>query len=498
MATTTVDPPAGPKIVKGTHGGARPGAGREPKPETVEKRARVAAATQEEAQQSNWEWIAAIPKANWGNKLTCYAHRTAPLIDLGSGKPVAIEIISHPFDLTYILKTHGSGGYRFDFSVIPEDGSKQTRIKQFYETVFDVRYPPRIPYGTWVDDARNKDWEWAKPALLEEAAKLGQQSQQQPNSLGDLLDIQLKLKELNGGNPDTTGMAAILVQLLSNQDPAKQLEMTKTVMEMAEGKRPPADTGMSLVVEVLREQLRSVQEDLRALRSVPPPDPFGGVKPVLELLSNLGVNIGGPAGRSNPGDTLATTLGDIATKVIDKGADLAPLIVQAYQFGKQKDLEIAIHGQPTQTRGAQPWAYNPNAPAVAAPQPQPAPTPATVVNTAPLPDQPMTAQTLFLKYRGLIESIFPFLQDHFKRTNGDEFREWFIESKGTDTWAAFKKDATPELLVQLISMTPANIKAVFSPDEKVREFFEDMLDEEGAEQRESVDDNIEEGDGQDV
>src|SRR5580698_1968035 len=108
MATTTTAPPAGPQVVKDGRGGARPGSGRTPKPETVEKRQKIATATTEEA-QTTWEWIAAVPKANWQNKLICYLHRTAPIIDLGSGKSSAIEIIAHPFDLTYILKTHGSG-----------------------------------------------------------------------------------------------------------------------------------------------------------------------------------------------------------------------------------------------------------------------------------------------------------------------------------------------------------------------------------------------------
>jgi len=362
--------------------------------------------------------------------------------------------------------------------------------------LLDQRYPPKIAYGTWIDDPRNAEWAWAKPALLEEAAKLaGPQSQ--GNSLGDLLDIQLKLKELNGDKDP--GMAAILVQLLSNQDPAKQVEMTKTLMEMAEGKRAPADTGMTLVVEVLREQLRSVQEDLRSLRSQGPPDPFSGVKPVLELLTNLGVNIGGnqaPA-KSNPGDTIVSTLGDIASKVVDKIADYTPIIVDAYKFGKDRDYQIAVHGQQPQRPNARPWAYDPNAP-----QPMPVTQttqaqPVPVTQTAPLPppaDQPMNPQTLYLKYKPLIESIFPFLQDHFKRTNGDEFREWFIESKGTDLWAAFKKDATPELLSQLVSMTPPHIKEVFSPAEAVHVFFSDMLDEEGAEARDQDPDEGEQTD----
>jgi hypothetical protein len=496
MATTTVDTPAGPRVVRTNPASAQNGKlGGRPRSDGKPPGSVPKPATAPLDDEHFWEELDSTPKDVWNQRI-CYLWRTAPILDLsGGGKPITVDKIGHPFDAAYILNTHGSGGYRFDISEIPKDGSKQRRIRQSYQVLINQQYPPKIAYGTWLDDPRNAEWAWCRPALLEEAGKLAAAQQQQPNSLGDLLDIQLKLKELNGDKPDNS-MTAVLVQLLSNQDPTKQLELTKAMMEMADSKRSSGgETAMALVVQILREQLQSVQEDLRAMRSQGPPDPFSGVKPVLELLSNLGVNIGGAAPRSNPGDTLATTLGDIATKVIDKGADLAPLIIQAYQFGKQKDLEIAVHGkkEPPQTNPERPWEFKANAPPAVAPPQQPAP--AEVVQSVP---QPMTPQGLFLKYKGLIESIFPFLQDHFKRTNGDEFREWFIESKGTDTWSAFKKDATPELLIQLIGMTPQNIKDVFTPPEAVQAFFHDMLDEEGADARDSVDDNIEEGDGQDA
>jgi len=497
MAVTTIDNSA-PETPKRKHvatgqkppGGARPGAGH---PVTNGNGSKSSTEPAPLGEGSFWEWTDNLPREAWSQNLIAYLWRCGPLIDTGNGKPTSIAKLSQAFDVNFILENYGSGLYRIDVcETPPAPGQKGKCIRRSYENVLDMKYPPKIPMGTWIDDPRNASWQWCKPDLEAEAESRKAQPPQQSNTLGDLLDIQLKLKELNGDKPDNS-MTAVLVQLLSNQDPTKQLELTRAMMEMADSKRSSGgETAMALVVQILREQLQSVQEDLRAMRSAGPPDPFSGVKPVLELLSNLGVNIGGAAPRSNPGDTLATTLGDIATKVIDKGADLAPLIIQAYQFGKQKDLEIAVHGkkEPPQTNPDRPWEFKANA--VAPPEQQQQPAPAEVVQSIP---QPMTPQGLYLKYKGLIQSIFPFLQDHFKRTNGDEFREWFIESKGTDTWSAFKKDATPELLIQLIGMTPQNIKDVFAPPEAVQAFFHDMLDEEGADARDSVDDNIEEGDG---
>ena len=491
MATTTVDPPAGPQVVKDGRGGARPGSGRRPKPETVEKRARVVAATQESG-PSTWEWLDSVPKANWQDKLICYLWRTAPIIDLGTGKAASIERITHPFDLTYILKTHGSGGYRFDISEIPPDGSKQTRVRQFYENIFDVRYPPRIPFGTWVDDPRNTDWAWARPALMEEAAKQTPSAAQTPaEALVDYLDVATKVKELSGGN-DNPSLTSVVIKMLENsqtalrdyQDPTKQMATLKMLTEFAGGGKKE-DGSMALVVEILREELRSVREDLRAQRAQIPADPLqasmGMIKGVADLLGGFGVNIGGGGGgHMKTGDVIASTVGDIVTKIVDKAADLGPAIIGAYQFGKQKELEIAIHGQKP-AANPRPWEFQPGAPPPAA-TPAPISTaPPAAPPPAPLPTGPMTPQLLFAKWGNLIREIFPQLQDSFKHESGDDFRDWFLDRKGADLWAAFKKDATPELLTQLTQMAP-DLKVIFTPEDKVLLFFANMLDDEEEEE----------------
>ena len=180
------------------------------------------------------------------------------------------------------------------------------------------------------------------------------------------------------------------------------------------------------------------------------------------------------------GDVIASTVGDIVTKIVDKAADLGPAIIGAYQFGKQKELEIAIHGQKP-AANPRPWEFQPGAPPPAA-TPAPISTaPPAAPPPAPLPTGPMTPQLLFAKWGNLIREIFPQLQDSFKHESGDDFRDWFLDRKGADLWAAFKKDATPELLTQLTQMAP-DLKVIFTPEDKVLLFFANMLDDEEEEE----------------
>ena len=476
MATTTIGTETGPRVVKDGRGGSRPGSGR---PSNAEKLVNGTLPKPNgklvpEDDAHFWEWLDSIKPDEWQH-LICYLWRTAPIVDLsGGGKPITVEKIVHPFDATYIYKTHGSGGYRFDISQIPTDGSRQKRIRQSHQVLIDTRFAPRLSYGTWIDDPRNKDWEWAKPSLMEEAAQLASAGQpQQSNAVVDALELATKLKELSGGNADAT-MTGVVLQMLQNnqealrdyQDPGKQFATLKSLMEMATPKQAD-NSGMGLLVEILREELRSVREDLRAVRATPN-DPLSSFKGVLETLEGLGVNLRNP-GTAKGGNEIASIVGDVFSKVVDKASDLAPIIVEGYKFGKQRDLEMEALKQRQQQR---PWEYNAN---------QPAPVqPAAVapVPVAPLPDQPMTPQLLFTKYRILIMRVAPFLIDHYKNDRGgDAFREWLQETEGLNTWSAFASDATPEMLTEGIMADP-QAKFIFSDKDKVLQFFDEMLNPE--------------------
>jgi hypothetical protein len=502
MATTTTDPPTGPQAVPLPQ--KRP-VGR---PRKVNGAAESGPSITGQTEDSFWEWVDSIPKDDW-QYLIFYVWRTAPLVDLsGGGKPITVEKITRPFDANEIFKAHGSGGYRFDVARIPADGGRQTRIKQSFQTLIDIRFPPRIALGTWIDDPRNSDWLWAKPALIEEAGRLASASQPQQQSatsaVVDALDVVAKIKEISGGDADP-GMTGIVLQMLKSDreamrdynDPAKQLNTLKNLMEVAGSGSKGQDSTLTLIVQMLQEQNRELRQEMRDMRSAPPPDPLSTLKSTMEvfggMLSQFGINPGAMIGGKGKGEGVAEVVGDVLGKVVDKASDFIPVIAEAYKHGKDRDLAIAMQGgQQAQQQQRRPWEFQPPGVAAAQPISQPVAQAAQPIATpppAPLPNQPMTAQLLFAKYRVLIESVGPALLDHFKNEDGHVFREWLIDRKGHDLWAAFKADATAEMLTEGLMSTPQG-KALFHPEEKALAFFTDMLNDEGGDD----DDEGEEGD----
>jgi hypothetical protein len=491
MATTTQHPPAGPQAVLP---GKKPGPGRPPKPETVAAKARTEALVGAVAEDGSfWEWVDAVEPDDW-QWLIIYAWRIEPVIDLaGGGKPISIDKFTTHFDLKTILEVHGSGEYRFDVSVIPKDGARQKRIRQFYVPILDQRYPPRIALGAWIDHPRNERWKWAKAALQEEAANAAAQPQQS-NGIVDTLELFTKLQEISGGKADSSMTAVVLQMLQSNQealrnyqDPTKQFTTLKGLMDMAGGGKQQ-DSGMGMVLEIMRDELRATRAELAALRAQPPVNPVAQLKETLGVLQDLGMSVPGGGNGKAAGTGVTEAIVDVAGRVIDKLGDAVPAIVTAYQFGKQKEAEIAhINANAPKNR---PWEFGEGKPAPTAVVPQPATPQGPAPPQTPMEQGPMTAQRLFTKYALLIQQIGPILVDHFQNSDGAAFQDWFIHRKGADTFNAFRADATPELLTEAVTSHP-QLKLIFQPEDKVLNFFADLL----AEPEEDEDDGDEEDAG---
>lgn len=305
--------------------------------------------------------------------------------------------------------------------------------------------------------------------------------------MNEFLDMQIKMKELNGGDAN----ASLLPVILQALDPAKQIALIKQLTEMSGGNQKPAtDPVMVMFIQMMMDDRKAAREEAKELRAqqTAAVDPLASFKSFAGVLQEFGVNIGGHA-KANPGDTIAATIGDIVSKVVDKASDLAPAIMQAVTQSKAMDLrkaeiELQRGNAPQPQPAAQPWALpNPNAPQVAA-GPQ--------LVQPPADDQPMTAQLLFVKYAALMNRVGAILIDHFANSSGDDFREWLITREGLNVWNAFCRDATPELLTEMVTTHP-QLKGIFTPPEKVAEFFTHMLDDsepEGEEQREAGEEPI--------
>jgi len=481
MATTTTDNSQGPQpvteIPKGTRGGARPGAGKPPKAPSPALKVSPQPKALEEG--SFWEYIEGLPAEAWGRTLICYLWRMGPLFDVGNGKPTSIAKLTQPFSVKFILESYGSGEYRFDVCEVPVSPKEKPHcLVRQRELVLDMNYPPKLPLGSWLDDGRNKQWEWCKPQLeVEEANRMNAnqpQVQSPSESMNEMLEVQLKLKELSGGNGD--GMAAILQAMLQNMDPAKQFAMLKQMQELTAPKASNGNESMMMIFQMFMEDKKAAREELREARAqqTAAVDPLASFKSFAAVLQDFGVNIGGTPAKSNPGDVITSTIGDIVGKVLDRGAEIAPAIVEAYKFGKQQELQLAAIQKQQPARD---WAYRSDQAAA------PASTPAAAAPAvAPVPEGPMTPQLLFAKHRELIQRVSPTLVDHFKNEDADYFREWLIDREGRNTWLSFQADATAEMLTQGTMMLAPG---VFTPKEKVMEFFTEMLDEAGAEARDA-------------
>lgn len=445
-------------------------------------------------ESSFWEWLENLPKNSWGQNLLAYVWRCGPLIDTGNGKPTSIAKLSEPFDLKFMLENFGSGYYRFDVcETPPSPATKGKCLRRSYEMVLDMRYPPKIPMGTWIDDTRNANWEWCRGDLEAEAERRSAASQpQQSNGIIDTLELFTKLQEISGGKADSSMTAVVLQMLQSNQealrnyqDPAKQFTTLKSLMDMAGGGKQQ-DSGMGMVLEIMRDELRATRAELAALRAQPPVNPVAQLKETLGVLQDLGMNMPGSGGGKANGNSITEAVIDVAGKVIDKLADVAPSAIAAYQFGKQKEAEIEqIKANAPKNR---PWEFGADkTPAVAGPVASPNPAPPAAA-APPMEQVPMTAQRLFTKYAALIQSIGPILIDHFQGSDGIAFQDWFLDRKGREVFNAFRADATPELLTEAVTAHP-NLKLIFQPEEKVLQFFSDLLSDPDDEEEQDDDEN---------
>lgn len=498
MATTTVQEPTGPQAV--------------PPPKAPEKRAHAGrppkpiAPPPSAEEGSFWEWLDSIPRDDWQN-LICYVWRTGPFLNLSqtSGKPISLEKVAQPFDVNYMLKTHGSGGYRFDVCYSQPNGTEKKRIRQAYETIIDMRYPPRVPAGEWLDDPRNKEWAWCKPELeaaekhrvLEAAAKLNgtaEPQQSKTEELSDMLDLVNKLKPAEG-NANT----ALLLELIKMNDPSKAFTLAKEIAGMAAPAPQNQDNSITAML------LKFLMEDRRALmdQRANAPDPLESATKLITgakgLFEGMGMGLGGPAG--NPGKpdmatAVVSTIGDIIGKAVDQFGPYFPQVLGVIQHVKDRDYQIAQLAQQRNMDPQRPWAYQGpaqpqqqrpappvNAPPVNAAAPPPVNTP------APAP-APMTPQVLFQKYQQLFNRQFTALQHAFKHEDGFYMMDIAIEQEGRANWDEFRKDASVELLMGLVNAIP-QLQQIFTPADEARAFFAELMSDPDAARPDQEDDEDE-------
>ena len=445
---------------------------------------------------SFWDHIRSIPKTDWDETTFMYLFRTHPITDrTKTGNDLNLMKYAQPIDLDHVLKTFGSGGYRIMLKRYNPITRKTAIERDYYFKVMNTDYPPKVPYGEWVDDERNKDWLWAKPALEAQHRVLLEKNGTLPSGAGgDAISqatsmFQAAVNAVRQLRPDETPerqetLAVQVIRLMeaNHKDMLaanNPITLIPLIEKLVTTMIPKQDT---TVMELLREELRYTRERLDKLQDAPPPPP---PKSAIEQLTELEPVVGkirslfGGRGQPQQTDDRPTDWWDVLKSGVERLVDVAPQIVQAITW--------KTSGAPAQS----PWQMNPAPQLAAAHSPfqngaQP-PVQATVTD-----QEKQQLYALFQKYGQLIQECLPFLLDHYKNDlGGFAFRDWFLDRKGSNLYAGMRDEIGKEKLIMLAKLNP-QLWAQLEPHEEFSIFVDEFFTPVGQEPPDDTDDDDDE------
>ena len=205
-----------------------------------------------------------------------YLYRLQPLVDRTmGGDPKYILKYSEAIDEDKVMQDHGSGVYQIRLTKAKEGSAKTNEIERHVFEIFNIKFPPQIPVGVWLDDHRNERWKGFKEIM--QAAPSAPTSS---NGGGGSQDVgklvQTIGKELRDGQVDPTKQFE--AQTVAYQTGLKQgIETGKQVAAPANGESKLLEVLLPLllreppkqddsVVKVLTIQLEAEREQRKADR----------------------------------------------------------------------------------------------------------------------------------------------------------------------------------------------------------------------------------------
>jgi hypothetical protein len=223
--------------------------------------------------------MAKVSKADWGARANIYLYRVEPMIDrTRSGENKFVNVYAEPVSEDRIMADYGSGRYKLILNFRKPGAETGDLIDSMYMDILNMKYPPKIPLGEWVDDPRNKKWAWAKeagqgPVIQQQAPATGVETfvdvlratgdirreireemqdnapAQQPPAAVDPWSAAEKILNMRSENP----MVAILQQQMKDAAAATEAERQRAFT----------------AAEAARDREFKLQEQLLASRSVP-------------------------------------------------------------------------------------------------------------------------------------------------------------------------------------------------------------------------------------
>lgn len=225
-----------------------------------------------------------ISTEDWGARANIHLYRLEPFTDrLRSGNVVYVMKYAEPIDEDRILADHGSGKYRALFTFRKGSSERGEEMDRIEFELLNVKFPPRIPKGEWVEDPRNKKWAWAKRFLLEDGT--GEPAPVPPPApAGDFLEAVRAVNEVRDS-----------VKLEERSQPGA-LEMIRAVKELLPPPAAPAvENGMlNTVVQLMtkaldnaRDEAKELRDEVRQMRSQPLAQNGTGIDKLKEALGAI-------------------------------------------------------------------------------------------------------------------------------------------------------------------------------------------------------------------
>lgn len=134
--------------------------------------------------------LAGIAPEDWGTRAKVRVYRLAPIIDRLRGSDTKfVTAYEEMVDENRIKHDWGSGRYRLYLNFkMPTEGEKELDSVEI--DIMDMKYPPNIPPGEWVNDSRNKQWEWARATFpAAPAAAVAAAQQPATNGVHDFVEV---------------------------------------------------------------------------------------------------------------------------------------------------------------------------------------------------------------------------------------------------------------------------------------------------------------------
>jgi hypothetical protein len=417
------------------------------KPSEPEEREEDDAGTQFTGNEDIWTKLANFTPEEW-NQTICYLDRVMPRTDRkANGKPVHIQAYTAGCTREEIMREHGSGVYQLHVNVIDPAAAKSHRIHREVFTIRNIKFPPVVAPGDWIEDKVNDNWIWG--AHMPATANGG--SYPPGFNISDIMDKadQRALKMVEIMTPkapppkDDTVLTTLLNKLLDKSLAAPP---------------PPDNSSLNFIIEELRADRKELREEIKELRNKPALEPTKGILEQLEegmpIIDRIVAKFSTKSSKS-----------DIWQNITEKAIDQLPDLIQlGHDFIKKPAP------QPQQQRQQQQGL-----PAAAQAQPS---TPAA--DLTPEQQAKQRLEWVLQKHQEHLFSIAPTIIEYFKVGDGFGLRDWYLPLHGLLNWADLRRDIPPELLTNILTAHPF-LKTELSPPEALTTFFEQFFTDQDSE-----------------